>query len=219
LEALIFMDNFHCKKCGEERGANIFLWTSDELWSKMGFKEHDFVCAHCTIDALSEICSYAYLFNSEGNSQIKLADLQINVTRTTMKEKLTEKQQEDLDSAAQKIQPDEIKEERLKGCSEVDRKFYDEMTEFYKKMCEKDASFVLNFLLPESQKYLCFYRLGEPKDQVSYAKKASALFWSMYGYLEYVGYLNSLQQVGYLTVLKNTGKRESLTNLKKRVSS
>ena len=63
-----------CKFCGEPRGQSLFLWTSDELWAKMGLKPNDFVCAHCTIDKLSEIASYVYVIPGNGTHKIKAAN-------------------------------------------------------------------------------------------------------------------------------------------------
>jgi hypothetical protein len=49
-----------CMDCGAEWGDTIFLWVTDEMWAKMGCKPTDFLCAHCTVDRLQSITTYAY---------------------------------------------------------------------------------------------------------------------------------------------------------------
>lgn len=59
-----------CLDCGEKYGESLFLWIPDELWKKIGCQEHDFLCAHCTIDRLEEIQSYAYLVAGVGEHKV-----------------------------------------------------------------------------------------------------------------------------------------------------
>jgi hypothetical protein len=59
-----------CLDCGEGYGDSLFLWIDDELWEQIGCKPEDFLCAHCTIDRLEKIRSYAYLVAGVGEHKI-----------------------------------------------------------------------------------------------------------------------------------------------------
>jgi hypothetical protein len=67
-----------CMDCGARWGDTIFLWLGDDLWEKIGCKPKDFLCAHCIVDRLAKVTTYAYAVNGrQGTSIIGPARLTI----------------------------------------------------------------------------------------------------------------------------------------------
>lgn len=73
------MLNRKCLDCGESYGDSLFLWISDDLWEKIGCKREDFLCAHCIINRLEKISSYAYLIGGVGHHTIQTAHTKISM--------------------------------------------------------------------------------------------------------------------------------------------
>jgi uncharacterized Zn-finger protein len=74
----------YCKLCDAPYGHPFFfLWVDDEVWEGIGMKKDDYLCPHCTIDAIrSAGLTYGYLFfdRGDGKRTIKEAAISAQIT-------------------------------------------------------------------------------------------------------------------------------------------
>lgn len=115
--------------------------------------------------------------------------------------KFTKKQLKILADEARKIQPEIVKHDRIKGLQYDDRRVYNLMRRFYKKLCKSDACFQLNFLLPVSKRPELFYRICELDNQEKYTELSNILLGNSYNFLCYSGFIKSLEKNGYIKIL------------------
>lgn len=113
----------------------------------------------------------------------------------------TKKELKVLADEAKKIQPEIVKHDRIKGLQFEDRKVYNLMRRFYKKLCKLDLCFQLNFLLPISKRPELFYRICELDEQGKYAELSDILLGNSYNFLCYSGFIKTLEKGGYIKIL------------------
>ncbi len=126
-----------------------------------------------------------------------------------MKEELTKEQIRVMKSEADKIQPDVVMERDCEGLSQKDRENYQYFNKIYKELCEKDLSFSICFLAPESLKPFTFYRTVDPENQDKYQRVCGNLLGKMYKFLYWCGYIHFLEEIGEIKILKNINCKTS----------
>lgn len=115
--------------------------------------------------------------------------------------KFTEKELKILTNEARKIQPEMVKRNQIKGLQYEDKKVYNLMRRFYKKLCQSDVCFQLNFLLPISKKPELFYRICELDNKGKYIELSDILLGNSYNFLCYSGFIKALEKNGYIKIL------------------
>lgn len=115
--------------------------------------------------------------------------------------KFTKKELKILADEAKKIQPEIVKRDHIKGLQYEDKKTYNLMRRFYKKLCQSDMCFQLNFLLPISKKPELFYRICELDNKGKYVELSDILLGNSYNFLCYSGFIKSLEKSGYIKIL------------------
>jgi hypothetical protein len=118
-----------------------------------------------------------------------------------MSENFTKKQLEKLNTASKEIQPDVLRTKQLEGATENDGIFYDKMGELYKELCEKDISFNIFYLLPESKKPMNLFRITHVENRVEYTKRLNTLNGNIYAFLCWSGFFKGLDREGYIKIL------------------
>lgn len=79
--------------------------------------------------------------------------------KKTNKDYINKKELKNIKEHTAEVQPEKVIEKDTDGCSERDIEIYKYISdEVYKKLCDKDLSFYITWVSPETRKTFAFYR-------------------------------------------------------------
>lgn len=115
----------------------------------------------------------------------------------------TPEQLQKMKEGAAKIQPPTVRDRDLLGTLPEESSIYDYMMTVYDELCKRDVPFNITFVMPKSEKPICFFRYCEPMpDNQRFQRIAHIMNNSLWTFLCWSGFVKWLAGCKYIRILK-----------------